>query len=50
MSTTPIHYVIFEWYLIGSFPDFPYLEPVIIMSPAEMTVGPNRSQIKFGPL
>ena len=26
------------------------LEPVIIMSPAEMTVGPNRSQIKFGPL
>ena len=26
------------------------LEPVIIMSPAEMTVGPNHSQIKFEPL
>ena len=25
-----------------------HVEPVIIMSPAEMTVGPNRSQIKFG--
>ena len=56
-----IHHLSLSWVLgLSSF--FPWnswctkektyilLEPVIIMSPAEMTVGPNHSQIKFGPL
>ena len=39
-----------NWYVPKNCSNWYDLEPVIIMSPAEMTVGPNRSQIKVWPL